>query len=136
MRAFLVVAFLGLASSSVLGQMLPPNPIDPAAYFSPSRHFELYVDPTTPQGNKPCNLTLSHDGVPVWKKTLPYVILEATVDDAGRVGGYGYEGSRFYNQTGTSFLHVMCLDQKGKALKDDAFPLHMYALDAPDAPYL
>src|SRR5262245_24986900 len=61
--------------------------VQPGSYRSPSGAFELFVDPTDPQGAGSATCRLSHAGQVVWEHEVPFTFFDALVRDDGSSGG-------------------------------------------------
>jgi hypothetical protein len=96
------LAWLALVSVSV--------DLQPATYGSPSRVFELTVDPTDRAGLGPSLSRLSRGGTQVWARELPFTFQEAVVDDQGTAAGFGYVGTPPYGRDKEFFVAIVGAD--------------------------
>ena len=68
----------------------PPPVLNPKTYKSPSAEFELFVDPSTMNGQGEGTYRLTRKGKVVWSGKHPFTLWEAGVTDVGIVAGYAY----------------------------------------------
>ena len=110
----LVVATPALAQDEVL---------NPATYRSASGRYELYVNPSAPDGSGPAFYRMTLDGEEVWAGERSFTLREAKLTNAGRVAGYAYEGGVIptpHNGNRYSGLTVCILDPGGEILQRDS----------------
>ncbi len=110
----LVVAAPAIAADYVL---------NPTTYRSASGRYELYVNPSAPNGSGPAFYRMTLDGIEVWAGERPFTLREAKLTNGGRVAGYAYEGGVIptpHNGYRYSGLTVCILDLDGETLQRDS----------------
>jgi len=105
--------------------------LDAETITSPSGSYALSIAAGEPNGGGPCTAVLSKRGAVLWRKKLPYLLGEATVDDQGNVGAVGEQWGIGYQGTP---MHFVFFDQRGKILGDRTQKRHFWASDVPTAP--
>ncbi|MGB7325448.1 MAG: hypothetical protein WBD31_11310 [Rubripirellula sp.] len=110
--------------------------VQPSVQASPSRQFELSIDPSDRYGQGAAAYRMSRGDAKVWSSTLPFTLVDVSVTNAGEVIGYAYsDGYRgFAKGDGYGDFRVVILAPDGSPRLNEATERtgSRYLHEAPD----
>ncbi len=110
------------ALAVALAQFIPPNtPLPPRTYFSPSRAWSLFVDPSHRYGGGKSTITISRQGKVQWAGEQPFTFHEAVINDEGVSAGYGYTHGEWADD---GEMVIAIVGASGESLLVDETPRH------------